>query len=255
MLADERAHRRDAVDEAVCGGLLWTNRIPRRTFADVRVRCERLSGVLTMMQRVRGGRAHVSLALVGLLFVGGALSGCAHATPTTGGATKGATPTGEAAGATKQQTALFSDPVVATIYKDAPTATEMRYEKSPTEVMAAVRLAYAYFEVPLALNDVNGLRFGNADFFRSRNFAGKPMVQLLQCGSSMTGQNAATFRIYMSLVTTVIPDGAGHAKASVLFTATARDIAESASNYRVPCGTTGRMEQLLLERIGEYLKS
>lgn len=177
------------------------------------------------------------------------VAGCAHAV-----ATPGASPTGEAAGATKQQTALFSDPVVATIYKDAPTATEMRYSKSVAEVIAAVRLAYTFYEVPLALNDVNAMRFGNADFYRSRKFAGKPMVELLQCGSSMTGQNAATFRIYMSLVTTVLPDGAGRAKASVLFTATARDIAESASNYRVPCGSTGLMEQLLLERIGEYLK-
>lgn len=181
-----------------------------------------------------------------LLAIG--LAGCAHASPQSGA------PTGEAAGATKQQTALFSDAAVATVYKEAAVASEMRYEKSAAEVIAAVRQAYAFFEVPLALTDANALRYGNADFFRSRNFAGKPMVQLLQCGTSMTGQNAATFRIYMSLVTSVLPEGAGRTKASVLFTATARDIAESASNYRVPCASSGRMEQLLLERIGEYLK-
>ena len=188
--------------------------------------------------------------LVWLLALVAPVVGCAHAVATPAGASK---PTGEAAGATKQQTALFSDPVVATIYKDAPVASERRYDKSATEVMAAIRLAYAYIEVPVTLSDVNALRFGNADFYRARNFAGKPMVQLLQCGTSMTGQNAATFRIYMSLVTTVVPDGPSHAKAAVLFVATARDIAESASNYRVPCGSTGLLEQLLLDRIGEYL--
>ncbi len=197
-----------------------------------------------------------------------ALMACAHAASTTStasgtvgstssstsGTTAGGKPTGEAASATKQQTALFSDGVVATIYKDASVASEARFDRSTPDVISAVRLAYTYFEVPIALSDANAMRYGNVDFYRARKFAGKPMVELVQCGTSMTGPNAATFRIYMSLVTTVVPDGAGHAKASVLFNATARDIAESASNYRVPCASTGRLEQLMLEKVKEYLK-
>lgn len=49
------------------------------------------------------------------------------------------------------------------------------------------------------------------------------------------------------------PDGAGHVKTAVLFTATARNVAESASNYRVSCGSIGVLEQLMLDRMAQRL--
>jgi hypothetical protein len=149
--------------------------------------------------------------------------------------------------------ALFTDPVVSTIFKDAPTASVRRFAGTVEEVTAALRLTYGSIEVPITVDDPRRMQLGNPDFFRTRNFAGESMAALLQCGSSMTGPAASSYRIYMSLVSNVVPDGPGYVKAGVLFTATARNIAESASNFRVSCGSTGRLEQKMLDKVASHL--
>ncbi|MCA0374209.1 MAG: hypothetical protein LCH84_00985 [Gemmatimonadetes bacterium] len=166
--------------------------------------------------------------------------------------TSGSAPTTTTAAA-RRGDALYSDETVPMVFKDAPMASMRRLAGTPAEVLAAVRVVYASLEVPITVDDARTMQVGNGDFFRTRTFAGKPMNALLQCGSSMTGPAAASYRIYMSLLTSVVPDGDGHVKAAVLFTATARNIAESASAFRVACGSTGVLESLMLNRVAERL--
>jgi len=177
------------------------------------------------------------------------LAGCAHSVPTSSAPTPATSPE------PTKPTVLFTSPNVPTLYKDAALAATMRFTKSPAMVAAAVRLAYSNIGVPVTVDNVAGRRIGNADFYRSRNFAGKAMTELVTCGSSMTGPNAGYFRIYMSLLTTVDEDGPGTSRASVLFESTARDVAGGASGDRVSCGSTGVMEQLMLAKIRSYLLS
>ena len=79
----------------------------------------------------------------------------------------------------------------------------------------------------------------------------KSMAELLSCGTGVTGPNAASYRIYMSLVTTVEADAKGGSTARVQFSATAQNIASGTSNDRVTCGSTGVLEQLLLTKIAQ----
>jgi hypothetical protein len=174
--------------------------------------------------------------------------GCAHAVPTSSGA-PAAAPSD-----VKRPTALFTGPNLATVYKEAPTATTQSVAMSPAKVAAAVRLAYANLGVPITVDDVTGKRIGNADFYRSRTFAGKAMTTLVSCGTSMTGPNAASFRIYMSLLTTIEPDSHGGSTVGVLFESTARDVVGGASNDRISCGTSGALEQLLFAKFRSYLE-
>jgi hypothetical protein len=120
-------------------------------------------------------------------------------------------------------------------------------------VSAAVRLAYASLEVLVTIDDASGKRIGNADFYRTRTFAGKAMTTLVNCGSSMTGPNASSYRIYMSLVTTIEPNGRGGSTVNVLFVSSGRDLVGGASTDRVTCGTTGALEQLMLAKVRSYL--
>lgn len=176
------------------------------------------------------------------------ICGCARPVPTTT-----ATPTA-ATNEKPSRTAIFNDPTLATVYKDAPSAIMASIAKPPQQVAAAMRLAYASIGVPITVDDAKGTRIGNADFFRSRNFAGKAMTQLVSCGSSMTGPNASSYRIFMSLITTLKADDRGRTDVSVLFVSTAQDIAGGATNDRVTCGTTGVLEKLLIEKAESYLE-
>ncbi len=177
------------------------------------------------------------------------LAGCARAVPTS------SAPAATTSSGTPEPTALFTGPNIPTLYKDAAVASTTRFAKSPALVAAAVRLAYANIGVPVTVDDATGRRIGNADFYRSRNFAGKPMTELVACGSSMTGPNASSFRVYVSLLTTIDADGKGGSTVGVLFESTARDVVGGASNDRVSCGTTGALEQLMFARIHSYLGS
>jgi hypothetical protein len=174
-------------------------------------------------------------------------AGCAHAVPTSAAAPD-ATPSD-----VRRPTALFTGPNLATVYKEAPTAAERTFPMPPAKVAAAVRLAYGNIGVPISIDDATGKRIGNADFYRSRTFAGKAMTTLVSCGSSMTGPNAASFRIYMSLITTIEPDGRGGSTVGLLFESTARDVVGGASNDRISCGTSGALEQLMFEKFRSYL--
>lgn len=134
-------------------------------------------------------------------------------------------------------------------YSSAPPEQSRRMAMAPATVLAAVRQAYEGFMIPVTLDDRVGRRVGNPDFYRVRQFLGRPMVELLDCGSGMTGPNAATFRIYMALVTRVTDAPGGTSDVSVQLSATAKDLTSGTSSDLLPCGSSGKIEQRLLDEI------
>jgi hypothetical protein len=160
-------------------------------------------------------------------------------------ATGGATQTDET---TARQAAIFSSPETGTLMTDRPRASVTMIAAPPAKVWLAVKSIYAKFDVPLSVENPGTRQIGNENFFRSRTFAGQPMTALVDCGSGMTGPKAATYRIYMSLLTDVIPDGQGGTKLQTTFVPMGQDLAGGSSD-RIPCGTTGRLEQLFLDQV------
>jgi len=76
----------------------------------------------------------------------------------------------------------------------------------------------------------------------------QPMAQLVDCGSGMTGPKASTYRIYISLLTSISTDGKGGTTVQTTFVPMGQDVSGGSSD-RIPCGSTGRFEQVFLDKV------
>lgn len=148
----------------------------------------------------------------------------------------------------KHPATIFQGPEAQTMYSDAPVSVTEAIPRPMATVRTAVRQAFTDFSIPITVDNAAG-QTGNTDFYRTRQFMGRPMTELVSCGSGITGPNAASFRIFMSILVTTKADASGGTAVAVLFQATARDVQQGTSNDRLVCRSSGRVEQLLLERI------
>ena len=78
------------------------------------------------------------------------------------------------------------------------------------------------------------------------------MSRLLNCGSGMTGPNADSWRIYISVFALVEGKGSDKSVLRVGFIAGAQDI-QGASKDPVACGTTGIFETMFGDRVRKRL--
>lgn len=125
---------------------------------------------------------------------------------------------------------------------------------SPSRVFDALKSVYEGLGVPPAISDPATGRFGNTDFWKSGKLGAEHISQYLNCGDSMMGPAADNYRIYISLVSQVQPDGKGETNLETSFVATARNM-EGTSSDRVACGTTGRLEDQIQRRLVETLNA
>lgn len=135
-----------------------------------------------------------------------------------------------------------------TIMGDRPVATSATIAASPADVWAAVKKVYVKLEIPLTVENPAAHQLGNDNFVKSHQLAGRAMTQFADCGSGMEGPKAASYRMYLSLLTNVFADGKGATVVQTTFVAMGQDIA-GGSTDRIPCGTTGRFESLVLDQI------
>jgi hypothetical protein len=164
------------------------------------------------------------------------LTGCASA------------PVVEGSDSTPRQAAMFSSPETGLLLADRPRASKTEVAAPPQAVWAAVKKVYADLDIPVTIDNAPGHQLGNNNFWKTRQMAGEQMNMLVDCGSGMTGPKAATYRIYMISLTDVNPDGKGGTLLQTTFVPTGQDVAGGSSD-RIPCGTTGRFEQIVLDKI------
>jgi hypothetical protein len=134
------------------------------------------------------------------------------------------------------------------IVGDKPRASSITLPLPPATVWTAVRKVYLDLEIPVTVELPASHQIGNNNFAKSRTLAGRPMETLMDCGRGMTGPKAATYRIYMSLLTDVRTDGKGGTLVQTTFVPVAQDVS-GGSGDRISCGTSGDLEQLLLDRV------
>lgn len=149
---------------------------------------------------------------------------------------------------TPKQAVIYSSSETGTLLAERPRASIAMIAAPPASVWLAVKKVYADWDIPLAVENTSTRQIGNQNFVKIRQVAGRSMTQFVDCGSGMTGPKAATYRIYMSLLTDVIPDAKGGTKLQTTFVPMGQDVA-GGSTDRIPCGTTGRLEQLLLDQV------
>ena len=70
----------------------------------------------------------------------------------------------------------------------------------------------------------------------------------LNCGESFTGPVANNYRIYISLISVVRPDGKGASELETAFSAQAQNM-EGTSADRIACGSTGRLEERIRKTV------
>ena len=149
---------------------------------------------------------------------------------------------------TPRQPAIYQSAETGTIMGERPRASVTTIAVPPPKVWLAVKSVYAKLDVPLTVENPGTRQIGNENFFRSHTFAGQSMASLVDCGSGMEGPKATNYRIYMSLLTFVIPDGQGGTKVQTTFVPMGQDVAGGSSD-RMSCGTTGRLEQWFLDQV------
>lgn len=161
--------------------------------------------------------------------------------------------TSESSNSTPKQAALYSSPETGLLLAERPRASVTTIAAPPATVWLAVKKVYADWEIPLTVENPSTHQIGNQNFYKSRQIAGKSMTEFVDCGSGMTGPKASTYRIYISLLSDVMTDGNGGTKVQVTFVPMGQDVAGGSSD-RIPCGTTGRLEQLLLDRVAALVR-
>jgi hypothetical protein len=129
--------------------------------------------------------------------------------------------------------------------KPRPSTTTIAAD--PVTVWTAVKKVFASLEIPVGIENPQAHTIGNQNFYKSRTMGGESMTQFVDCGQGMTGAKAASYRIYMSLITNVAGDGKGGTLLQVTFSALGQDVTEGSTD-RIPCGSTGHLEQLVLDR-------
>jgi hypothetical protein len=131
---------------------------------------------------------------------------------------------------------------------DRPAESHASVAAAPAVVWIAARKAYADLGIPLTFDNPPSHQLGNPDFYRQRTFAGQSMTTIVDCGMGPEGLHAASYRIYMSLLTSVLPAEDGHTNVEVTLVPYGQDVTEGSSD-RMPCGSKGKIEQMMLDRI------
>jgi hypothetical protein len=130
---------------------------------------------------------------------------------------------------------------------EKPRPSTVTIAADPSVVWAAAKQAYASLEIPVGIENPAMHTIGNQNFYKARTLGGESMTQFVDCGQGMTGAKAASYRIYMSLITNISGDGKGGTLVQVTFSALGQDVTEGSTD-RIPCGSTGHLEQLVLDR-------
>jgi hypothetical protein len=164
------------------------------------------------------------------------LCGCASAGPQTSDDT------------TPRQATIVGGGTTPTILAEAPHASAADIAASPTDVWEAAKKVYASLEIPVTVDNPLAHQLGNANFYKTHQLGGQSMTRYVDCGSGMDGAKSASYRIYMSLLTTVDADGKGGTTVQTTFVPMGQDVS-GGSTDRIPCGTTGRFEQRVLDQI------
>ena len=149
---------------------------------------------------------------------------------------------------TPRQAAIYSSKETGTILGERPRAVAATIAVAPAAAWLAVKKVYTDFEIPVTVENPSARQIGNQNFYKTRQMAGRPMTDWVDCGSGMTGPKASSYRIYISLLTDVIPDGQGGARVQTTFVPMGQDMMGNSTD-RIACGSTGRFEAFFLDKV------
>ena len=120
----------------------------------------------------------------------------------------------------------------------------------PARALAVVKAVYDELGIPSATVDVASGQITVPRFFKTRKLGDTNLSAYFNCGDSLNGNIADTYRIYITVVSAVRSDGKGGTELETAVTGDAADMG-GASSGKTACGTTGRLEQRIQAGVRE----
>lgn len=116
----------------------------------------------------------------------------------------------------------------------------------PDELYRHVLAVYGDLGIPISTVNAEGRLVGAVEERVHRELAGSRISQWLRCGSSMAGEIADRYEVYVTLVTQVEPAGEGAALLTHL-----RGLATQGqvSGHVIRCSSEGRLEREIFQRV------
>lgn len=114
---------------------------------------------------------------------------------------------------------------------------------SVDSIWAALPAIYTALSIPLTTADPQTLRFGNEGMKIRRRLGETSLIKLLDCGRTQIGQNADSYEIVMSVVTTLARAGIHTTVVSTGVEASGKPMQFGGSETR--CRTKGELERLI----------
>jgi hypothetical protein len=120
---------------------------------------------------------------------------------------------------------------------------------APSRAFDAVRAVYDELGIPIATNDPATGRVGNTNFWKTRKLGSEALSTYVNCGDSFAGGSAAdNYRVYLSILSVVRPNGSGASELETAVSASAQNM-EGTAGDRITCGTTGRLEERIRQGV------
>ena len=136
---------------------------------------------------------------------------------------------------------VASDPqgvIRTTVDPNAKTTIEFPVAR----VLTVIKSVYEELGLPSPTVDAASGKVTAPRFDKIRKLGNVNLSMYFNCGDSLNGNIANTYRIYIDVVSVVRPDGKGGSVLETAVNGSAADMGGSSSG-RVPCGTTGRIEE------------
>lgn len=108
-------------------------------------------------------------------------------------------------------------------------------------IWSALPAVYTALSIPLTTADNQALRFGNEGMKIRRKLGETSLVKLLDCGRTQIGQNADSYEILMSVVTSLRQNDANTTIVSTQIEASGKPLQFGGSETR--CRTKGELEK------------
>lgn len=115
---------------------------------------------------------------------------------------------------------------------------------SPSRVTTVIKSVFDELGIPGATVDAASGRISAPTFTKTRKFGNENLSMYFNCGDSLNGNIANTYRLYISVTSAVRPDGKGGTELETVVSGAAADMGGSSSG-RIPCGSTGHLEELI----------
>ena len=111
----------------------------------------------------------------------------------------------------------------------------------PARAYAAVLATYEALKLPAEIQDSAKGRVETGVFHRRGDIGGRQISTYLSCGDGITGPYADTYRVYMIVMTTVVPRGPDRSAIRSVLLGGAVNVSEGA-RQPMACESTGRWE-------------